>query len=768
MPAFHSVRDGSLDTEAIKLAAEVYFEHREENGKEDHKWELFGRLEDWIDQNEISPDTVEEFVEKLEEENPDHPLVHWTHLDDLASAAQENPQRLSRLLKVLYDEDQELADRIDEFREAIPIGSDGIGYLLAAYNKEQYAPFKDEVFQTFQAYFTGYQQPSYDSLGDKYSLFVEYLSIIAELFENESYLRDVTALDAQDFIYTIIEYDEPANEYRLKYLFEFAQALQDFENDPGRLIDELHDFPRPYLRSQAEAFENSGKVREIRHRVASAILDDEPVTLEQFKREENEKHDKNIFNSWTDFTILAQLYLNFYKDRVDRYLSDLVDYIRNELQEEQLEAHSVTFQGPASFPQTRSWVALHPADQDFQSSYQLYLDISPDGIEFGLVRGSEIREDEWGVDTDTIDSFAEIRVQPIIEKYLSLLSEFERRNRDLRTSPKPAEYGYDELERFPELARQLKKSKQMVFYGPPGTGKTYAAVNFARWWIDEQDGDPPEQIETVTFHPSFTYEDFLEGLTATATEGSLTFEIETGIFTEFCRKAQTAFEKSEGSPPRYVLIIDEINRGNLASIFGETITLLEADKRAGEPGEMTTTLAHSGEGFSVPPNLYIVGTMNTADRSIALVDAALRRRFRFTAFPPDYDLLLDEYGFEDTDDAEDAALQRDGATSLQALSILALQKINQRILDASSLGRGKQIGHTYLLDKDGQKALVDAWKYEILPLLEEYYFGQSERLRTQIFDGDGDELFDWNTQQIRDFDAESLQSELQRLLDVDQ
>ena len=130
--------------------------------------------------------------------------------------------------------------------------------------------------------------------------------------------------------------------------------------------------------------------------------------------------------------------------------------------------------------------------------------------------------------------------------------------------------------------------------------------------------------------------------------------------------------------------------------------------------------------------------------------------------------MLNKYGFEDEDDVTEAATQDDGETSLQALSILALQEINQRILDTSSLGRGKQIGHTYLLNHDGEKAIIDAWKYEILPLLEEYYFGQSERLRTQIFDGEGAELFDWNTQQIENFGGSDLRTELQRLVDIDQ
>ena len=765
MPSFRTIRDGTLDEDALDIAAEIYFQHRTETEWDDDKWSRFDDFERWLERNELEPSVVNEFVQKLIDEKPDHPLVHTTHLDNLASAAEENPDRVSKLLGVLYDEERELAGRINEFREGVSIGSDGIGYLLAVYDRKQYAPYADEVFSTFRRSFSGNQEPSYASIGDKYALYCEYLATISDFFREKGYLDEVLALDAQEFIYTIIEHDEVANDYRLEYLFDFANTLKVYEDDINQLLNGLHDLPEEYIRSQAERFEGYEKVREVRYQIASAIVADETIALERIKQEENEKHDTNIFQSWTDFTIAVQLYLNFYKDRIDGYLQELINYLRSELRQEELEAHVVTFQGINNFPTTRCWVALHPAEQDFRSSFQLYFHISADDVEYGLVRGSEIREDEWGVDTDRIEDSGELGIRPIVDKFRSLLDEFERRNRNLT---EPDGVSYEVLENFPEISRQLKKSKQMIFYGPPGTGKTFAAVNFARWWIDEQDGDYDEQIEMVTFHPSFTYEDFLEGLTATASGGSLTFEIDKGIFAEFCERARAAYEESEGTPPRYVLVIDEINRGNLAGIFGETITLLEADKRSGERGEMTVTLAHSSDSFSIPTNLYIIGTMNTADRSIALVDAAIRRRFRFTAFPPDYDLLLDRYGFEEEADARAAAMQDDGEVSLQALSILALREINQRILETSSLGRGKQIGHTYLLNREGEKAIIDAWKYEMLPLLEEYYFGQFEKLRTQIFDGEGGEFFDWETQQIIDFDEDGLRMELQRLINTDE
>ncbi len=320
------------------------------------------------------------------------------------------------------------------------------------------------------------------------------------------------------------------------------------------------------------------------------------------------------------------------------------------------------------------------------------------------------------------------------------------------------------------IARQLGQVKNLVFHGPPGTGKTYTAQQFARWWLAEQCEAPTEdQLEVVTFHPSFTYEDFLEGLTAKARDGSVEYTVASGVFKRLCRRASEAYEAHQerdatGRAPPYVLVIDEINRGNLAQIFGEVITLLETDKRLDAANETTTTLPHSGDRFVVPPNLYVIGTMNTADRSIALVDAALRRRFRFLHFPPEMEVLHREYDFAGTGELRRVAtsLDRPG-DGLLALSILALEELNERIRSAPQLGRGKQLGHSYLLGIDRSasateqmRALVDTWQYEILPLLEEYYFSQFEEIERVLFDGDAGPLLNAQTQEIGNFTGEEL------------
>jgi 5-methylcytosine-specific restriction protein B len=260
---------------------------------------------------------------------------------------------------------------------------------------------------------------------------------------------------------------------------------------------------------------------------------------------------------------------------------------------------------------------------------------------------------------------------------------------------------------------RLKRKQHIIFQGPPGTGKTYVAERLARLATANTLG----LVETVQFHPSYGYEDFMHGIRPVVQDGQLMFERMPGRFLQFCKKARTA---QDDSP--CVLIIDEINRANLSRVFGELMYLLEyRDKMIPLAGEDSL--------FGIPPNVYIIGTMNTADRSIALVDHALRRRFSFIHLAPDYDVLRSHL--------EKKGLVADGL-------IKALQAVNAAISD-----RNYEIGISFFL-KDGvalSSTLRDVWEGEIEPYLEEYFYdqpGKLEPLRWRTLSGSV--LASWTTQ----------------------
>lgn len=236
-------------------------------------------------------------------------------------------------------------------------------------------------------------------------------------------------------------------------------------------------------------------------------------------------------------------------------------------------------------------------------------------------------------------------------------------------------------------------------------GEGYIEVNLADALdnLQQPDGRKPvisNYLRFVTFHQSFAYEEFVEGLKPVVIEGQIQYQVVDGIFKGICRQAQNDPEH------RYLIIIDEINRANIAKVFGELITLIEDDKRLGEDSEVTVRLPYSQEEFGVPENLYILGTMNTADRSIAVLDIALRRRFTFVELLPDPSLLETVEGI-----------------NLGAL----LSRLNQFI--TALLGRDYQIGHSYFIDVKTVAELHFAWYRRVIPLLQEYFYNDAERLR---------------------------------------
>ena len=253
-------------------------------------------------------------------------------------------------------------------------------------------------------------------------------------------------------------------------------------------------------------------------------------------------------------------------------------------------------------------------------------------------------------------------------------------------------------EKYNLLVNLLEHKKNIILQGAPGVGKTFAAKRLAYSIIGEENEN---QIEFVQFHQNYSYEDFIMGYKPTENN----FEMRKGIFYNFCKKAEKNPDK------KFFFIIDEINRGNMSKIFGELLMLIEKDHR-----EEKIKLSYSDEKFSVPKNLYIIGMMNTADRSLAIIDYALRRRFSFFEMEP----AFDSDGFKN--------LQQTFQNEIFDKLVEQIKNLNKEISADKSLGKGFCIGHSYFCLKNcDEKILRSIVDYEILPTLEEYFFDDENK-----------------------------------------
>ena len=254
---------------------------------------------------------------------------------------------------------------------------------------------------------------------------------------------------------------------------------------------------------------------------------------------------------------------------------------------------------------------------------------------------------------------------------------------------------------YQTLVSLLKNKKNIILQGAPGVGKTFAAKRLAYSMMEVKDSS---RVMMVQFHQSYSYEDFIMGFRPAATG----FELKKGPFYSFCKKAEMDSEND------YFFIIDEINRGNLSKIFGELFMLIENDKRG-----VSLQLLYSDEKFSVPSNVYIIGMMNTADRSLAMLDYALRRRFAFFEFSP----AFETEGFR--------TYRQEKSNKKFDNLIAAIEKLNVAIENDDTLGRGFRIGHSYFCT---ESEIDDMWlnaviTYEIVPLLNEYWFDEPSKVR---------------------------------------
>lgn len=339
-----------------------------------------------------------------------------------------------------------------------------------------------------------------------------------------------------------------------------------------------------------------------------------------------------------------------------------------------------------------------------------YTDISVNNVE----KASKVWTDYCTAITEIKNKFEN---KELYELYYEAVREVEsERCKNGKDKNKSDENESSELD---ENINNLDFPLNQILYGPAGTGKTYVTISKAlqivvpEWWSEDLERSRSTIVEQykvlidegkisfVTFHQSYGYEDFIEGIKVKRVEGQLNYDVESGVFKNICERAKNNPNEN------YVLIIDEINRGNVSKIFGELITLIEESKREGKSEELEgleVTLPYSNKPFSVPKNLYIIGTMNSSDRSLTSVDIALRRRFEFIEMMPKPDVL--------------SGIDIEGV-SVQDI----LETMNKRI--KVLLDRDHCIGHAYftpLIEKPSLESLMTIFEKRIIPLLQEYFF----------------------------------------------
>jgi|GEM_PF-1773559 len=840
---YSEIRKKLFNSSYIDMAYRRYIKFKENKlYDETYKLEILSRLNEFLKGQEITALTIVDIVKKLQKENPSAgSFVHWSNTANLVKFAEAKPAKVATLLNELYNSEAPISELIEKFRlegkafsNEISLGAPLFAYLLAAKDYKKYPIYKQEVFSAIKV--------DYDidlklgAVGKNYEVYRYVCNAVLEHFKRDN--PSLTALDVQDFFYCATTYEQIKVESAIDYLFDLSTKLGQFENDQELMLLQIADMDPEILEKLSDQYRNNEKVNLIRYKIIEMILEDGTVSIEDMnfiKQDVIKKYETKILNSWSDFSILFQLYYFDKKQKVQIELTKIHRAIRQfeELKDLSFVEDKVLngYSWNNQFGTSRCWLAVYQTEHaSHREAPQLFLAIDPHGIEYGLHNGDnhpqggqrnvahvsnaegfsyedlhskiidvldelkserleestepthspllrELTKDNWidlladenifyekdlvyltkiyelggqatatqlgealGMSRSSFDgpivNLAK-RIQEIMGLedvhrddgsicYWCVLfeEEYEENNHfswRLKPNLKEAlgetigkqkiyesyskesflEEVFIDEEAYDKIASLLKYKKNIILQGPPGVGKTFVSKRLAYSLIGSKD---ESRVEMVQFHQNYSYEDFVMGFRPKENGFSLQY----GVFYDFCQRAINNPEED------YYFVIDEINRGNLSKVFGELFMLIERDKR-----DEFVTMGYSKKKFTVPGNLYLIGTMNTADRSLAQLEVALRRRFAFVTLAPAFNEKWRQHMISEN-------------VSVEMISKIQqiVEKLNHEIMNDYQLGQGYAIGHSFFSvkpDDISEKYWVDGiMDFEIVPLLEEYYFDRPE------------------------------------------
>ncbi|WP_452228446.1 McrB family protein [Lacinutrix sp. MEBiC02404] len=425
----------------------------------------------------------------------------------------------------------------------------------------------------------------------------------------------------------------------------------------------------------------------------------EPLTkqkVDELKVEVGSKFEKNVFHAWSSyFRVLYPFYYEKYKTNVVKFVEDFIEKIRKDLKiKDFTKKNIVHFDGAQNQGFNRIWFAIYNSSHKNQkSAKQLFFSIENNSFRYGLLSLKNPKLNQ-------LSGSKNFDYNEILNIYRTFIEEIKN----------------DDITKFKEmndLKELLEYKKQIILQGAPGTGKTYTSKNLAEYMVfDSISNDKrvqakliadSKQIDLIQFHPAYTYEDFIRGIVTEPIEDKINYVSKDKLFLEMVNKANNDSENP------YILIIDEINRANLSSVLGELIYGLEYRN---EPFKSMYATKEGIYEITIPNNLYIIGTMNTADRSVEHIDYALRRRFAF------YDVLPQNFDIEN--------FQSEEFKKVSQLFVKEIKETTDELEASEHLSLEFQdrpqdiwLGHSYFFRKENVDFSLQI-KYEIVPILQEY------------------------------------------------